>query len=157
MSLPTNTIAQTYPLPVYNFRVSLTGNEDSWMSFSEVSGLTMEYGTISYRHGLSTFMGPIHIRTRQKSVNITLKRGIVKSRNELSDWFGSWLFKTLPLKLKKDVLIALCDKDGSPTVTWQVANAFPIKLEAPTFDVNSNDVAIETLELMAEKVSIEYH
>jgi phage tail-like protein len=34
-------------------------------------------------------------------------------------------------------------------------NAFPTKLDAPSFDANSNDVAIESMELMGDGVSIE--
>ena len=32
----------------------------------------------------------------------------------------------------------------------------PVKLEAPTFDAASGEVAIETLEVMAAPVSVEY-
>ena len=38
----------TYPIPSYNFRVSV-GSES--VSFTEASGLTMEYETLTYRHG----------------------------------------------------------------------------------------------------------
>ena len=43
-----------YPLPVYNFRVTIDGTS---MSFSEVSGINLEYDTVTYRHGLSFWEG----------------------------------------------------------------------------------------------------
>jgi phage tail-like protein len=36
-----------------------------------------------------------------------------------------------------------------------VVNAFPTKLDAPTFDAKSNDAAIESMELAADFISIE--
>jgi phage tail-like protein len=40
-------------------------------------------------------------------------------------------------------------------ITWKVANAFPTKLSAPTFDAKSNDAAIETLDLQADFITME--
>jgi phage tail-like protein len=40
-------------------------------------------------------------------------------------------------------------------ISWKVINAFPTKLDAPTFDASSNDVAIETMELRADNITIE--
>jgi phage tail-like protein len=40
-------------------------------------------------------------------------------------------------------------------ISWKVVNAFPTKLTAPTFDAKSNDVAIETLELKADLITME--
>ena len=41
---------QAYPLAAYNYRVTVAGTT---MSFSEVSGLAVEYEKVTYRHGLS--------------------------------------------------------------------------------------------------------
>ena len=51
--------------------------------------------------------------------------------------------------------LVLCDEEGNAVVSWQVINAFPTKLDAPTFDANSNDVAIESMELLADDVLID--
>jgi len=53
--------------------------------------------------------------------------------------------------------ISLCDETGTPLVSWKIGIAVPVKLQAPTFDANSNDVAIESLEIMASKISIVHH
>ncbi|MCP1293310.1 MULTISPECIES: phage tail protein [Chromobacterium] len=42
-------------------------------------------------------------------------------------------------------------------ITWNVANAFPTKLTAPSLDASSNEVAIEELALMADAVTIQFH
>lgn len=43
-----------YPLPAYNFRVKVDQTE---MSFSEVTGIAVEYDHVSYRHGLTFLEG----------------------------------------------------------------------------------------------------
>jgi len=56
---------------------------------------------------------------------------------------------------KKDIYVRLCDEKGSAVISWKVINAFPTKLDAPTFDAKSNDAAIESFTLMADGVVIE--
>ena len=55
---------------------------------------------------------------------------------------------------KKDISVSLCNENGEAVITWKVLNAFPTKLEAPTFDANSNDAAIESMELTADGITI---
>jgi phage tail-like protein len=138
---------ETYPLPVYNFRVSI--GSDS-MSFSEVSGISMEYETVTYKHGLSFWEGEgIKKYYYDKYVTITLKKGTVKGKNFLYDWLKD--------KGSRSVRVSLCDQTGHPVVTWAVAKALPVKLEAPAFNANTNEVSIESLEVMAAGISIEHH
>ena len=56
---------------------------------------------------------------------------------------------------KKDLFVRLCDEKGDAVITWKIGNAFPVRLDAPTFDANSNDAAIETIELKADYIMIE--
>ena len=57
----------------------------------------------------------------------------------------------------RTVDVSLCDEQGTPVVSWHVARAVPVKLSAPPFDVNTNDVSIESLELLAAGISVEHH
>ncbi len=56
---------------------------------------------------------------------------------------------------KKDIYVRLCDENGAAVVSWKVINAFPTKLDAPSFTADSNDVAVESMELMADSVVVE--
>ena len=49
-----------------------------------------------------------------------------------------------------------CDEKGVPLVRWKVTDAVPIKMDAPSFSANSNDVAIESLDWRAYDVKIDY-
>jgi phage tail-like protein len=67
-----------------------------------------------------------------------------------------WISSTATNQVnKKDIFIRLCDEAGATVISWKVINAFPTKLDAPSFDAKSNDVAVESMELQADLVEIE--
>jgi len=139
--------ADAYPLPVYNYRVTVDKSET--MSFTEVSGLEIDHDHILYRHGFSFAMGDHLLRGQRKPINVSLKRGVSKQRDYLFDWIEKGN--------KRDVTIELCDENGSALVTWAVIRALPFKLDAPNFRANSNDIAIESLSLIAHDLRLTYH
>ena len=82
------------------------------------------------------------------------KKGVVRKASiaALYDWINSTQINQID---KKDVYVRLCDEKGDAVISWKVLNAFPTKLDAPSFTATSNDVAIETMELMADFILIE--
>jgi phage tail-like protein len=145
MALTKQAIASGYPLPVYNYRVTIGSDT---LSFSEVSGLTMEYEKVVYKNGLSFRSGPDIIRSQPKEVSITLKRGVVAKRNELFAWLSD--------PEEKDVSIDLCDEKGKPVVRWKATKAMPVKMDAPSFSASGTDIAVETIELIAHRLTLEH-
>ena len=147
MAVTVDEIKEKYPLPTWQYLVQV-GGED--FAFSEISGLNITHDVITYEDNL----GRQHMPGRSKPVDITLKRGMVKGGTFLFDWIDSIKGNTVE---KKDVVISLMDADmENPLVVWTLKNAFPKKLTAPGFTAKSNEVAIETLELMGDEVSMEY-
>jgi phage tail-like protein len=149
-------IKTNYPLPVYNYKVDI--GKDT-IAFSEVSGLSIAYEKTTYKES-STESGKVsprvfHMPSQLTPPTITLKKGLVpaKSQPALYDWINSIKINQVE---KKDITVSLCDETGKAVVSWTVTNAFPTKLDAPTFDSNSNDVAIESMELMAEGIAVNY-
>jgi phage tail-like protein len=138
----------SYPLPAYNFKVTVGGES---VSFAEASGINVEYETVTYRHGLSFTEGEAITRYRfPKYASISLKKGTVAGNGFLYDWL------TEEGAAERAIDISLCDEAGAPVVVWRIAKAIPVKLTAPTFDANTNQVSIETLDLMVSGVSIEH-
>ena len=85
---------------------------------------------------------------------ISLKKGVVPA-NSIATLFN-WINATQINQVeKKDIYVRLLDEAGAPVISWHVVNAFPTKLDAPTFDTKSNDAAIESMELMADAVFVE--
>ena len=96
----------------------------------------------------------MHMPAQGTPANLTLKKGLVSGTSV--PLLYAWIASTQTNQIeKKDIFIRLCDESGAPLVTWAVIDAFPTKLDAPTFGADSNDVAVESMELMASSVSIE--
>lgn len=155
MALSTDDIRTSYPLPVYNYRVEIGSDA---VAFSEVSGLNIAYESSTFKEspvaGGSAGPRTLYMPAQATMTKLTLKKGIVRqaSIRVLYNWIKTVSINQIE---KKDIFIRLCDEKGAPVISWRVGNAFPIKLDAPTFDAKSNDAAIESMELIADSVSIE--
>jgi phage tail-like protein len=93
----------------------------------------------------------------RQPTRIPLKRGIVQSGDYLQTWLDNSYKEPFFTDAKRDILVDLCDETAVPIVRWQVQGALPIKVDAPTFDANSNEVAIETMEFTAHGLTVDYN
>ncbi len=138
-----------YPLPVFHFTVDWGGKR---IGFSEVAGLTQENQAIEYRDGSFPEYSSIKMPGLRKFSNITLKRGVVKSDNELFKWLST-------IKLNKaerrDLVISLLNEEHQPVMVWKALNAFPVKLEGPQLKASGNEVAIESIEIAHEGLELQ--
>ncbi len=154
MAVTQQDIKDTYPLPLWNYKVEIGSDT---VAFSEVSGLDIAYETTTYKESPTTSGTPgprvMHMPAQGTPVNITLRKGVVRERSvaALYNWISTIQINQVE---KKDVFVRLCDENGDAVISWKVTNAFPTRLEAPTFDANSTDVAIESMELMGDGVEI---
>ncbi len=137
-----------WPLPKFYFRVSVADQE---VSFQEVSGLDIEAQVIEYRHGNSPEFSTIKMPGIKKSSNITLKKGVFKGDNTFWDWFNAIKMNTIE---RKTVVISLLDEEGNPTMTWTLNNAWPTKVTGTDLKSDGNEVAVETLEVAHEGITI---
>lgn len=155
MALTAEDIKTAYPLPVYNYRVEI--GPDS-IAFSEVSGLSIGYETTTYKESPTGSGSPgprvMHMPAQATPTNISLKKGVVRgtSVRALYEWIATTTINQIE---KKDIFVRLLDEAGDPVISWKVLNAFPTKLDAPTFDASSNDAAVESMELMADGIMME--
>ncbi len=139
--------AASYPLAAYNFRVTVGSVA---MGFAEVTGLTRQYETLTYRHGLSFAEGEQIVRWRiDQFSDMTLRRGVVQGMPELREWLESGELRNLT--------VSLCDAAGTPVVSWRVQKALPVKLDAPALQADSNSAAVETLALKVAGITVETH
>lgn len=137
-----------YPLPVFHFSVKWGGDE---IGFSEVSGLTQEVQPIEYRDGSFPEYSSIKMPGLRKYNNITLKRGIMKGNNNFSVWLGTVKMHTVE---RRDLIISLLDETLMPVMTWNVHNAFPVKVEGSQLKATGNEVAIESIEIAHEGLEL---
>lgn len=138
-----------YPLPKFHFQVEWGGTK---IGFSEVSGLDVETDVIEYRTGSMPVFSTMKMPGMQKYGNITLKRGVFQNDNEYFEWWNTVKLNTIE---RRDIIIALLDGDHEPQVVWKVRNAWPVKVQSTDLKADGNDVAIETLEIAHEGLTIE--
>jgi len=137
-----------WPLPKFHFQVKW---DSEVMSFQEVSGLDMEAQAIEYRHGDSKEFSTVKMPGIKKFGNVTMKKGVFKSDNKFWDWFNEIKMNTIT---RKPVTISLLDEEGNATMVWTLANAWPTKITGTDLKSDGNEVAIETIEIAHEGLTI---
>jgi len=139
-----------WPLPKFYFTVNL-GSQDSTVSFQEVSGLDTETQIIEYRNGDSKQFSTVKMPGIAKVGNVTLKKGIFVKDNKFFTWYNNIKMNTIK---RETVVIQLLDQTGAATMTWTLANAWPTKITGTDLKSDSNEVAVETIELAYETLTI---
>lgn len=137
-----------WPLPKFSFQVKW---DSAVMSFEEVSGLDVEAQPIEYRHGDSPAYTTIKMPGLKKYSNVTMKKGVFKGDNKFWDWFNKIKMNTIQ---RVPVTISLLDEAGKPTMVWTLANAWPSKITGTDLKAQGNEVAIETIEIVHEGLTI---
>jgi phage tail-like protein len=133
------------PYRNFNFLVEIQGVTQA--GFTDCSGFSASNDPIEYREG-GHVTSPRKLPGMTKYTNITLKWGLTDSR-ELYDWFRDVVNGKIE---RKNGSIIVRDLDGTPKVRWNFYNAWPTKFDHPDFSAKSNDVAIETMELVVERL-----
>jgi len=142
-------MAANYPLVKFHFQVEWGGTK---IGFTEVSGLDVETEVVEYRDGASPEYSKIKMPGMQKFSNITLKRGTFKSDNEYFKWWNTVKLNTIE---RRDITISLLNEEHAPVITWRVKNAWPSKVQSTDLKAEGNEVAIESMEIVHEGLSIQ--
>jgi phage tail-like protein len=142
-------MATSYPLVKFHFQVEWGGTK---IAFTEVSGLDVETEVVEYRDGASPEYSKIKMPGMQKYNNITLKRGTFATDNEYYNWWNTVQLNTIE---RRDITISLLNEEHEPVVTWKVKNAWPAKVQSTDLKADGNEVAIESMELVHEGLTIQ--
>jgi len=139
-----------YPLPKFHFLVKWDPGVRA--GFTEVTGLDIQIEVIEYREGLSPEYSKVKMPGMRKFSNLTLKRGTVAGDSDFYKWV---LNVNLDASVdRRDITISLLDETHNPVMSWKAKQAFPVKLAASDLKADGNEVAIESLELAHEGLSI---
>ncbi len=139
-----------YPLPALHFQVSW-GDSNNTVNFSEVSGLTLESEPIEYRGGADITLTVSKIPGLRKYGNVTLKRGIVAKENGFWEWWNTIQSGTVQ---RRTVTISLLNEEHKPVMSWEIQQAWPVKVEGPSLNATGNEIAVETLEFAHEGLTV---
>jgi len=150
--------SKEYPLPRFHFQVDW--GADFHIGFTEVTGLSFETEVIEYREGNS----PQYIKRKQagmqKLTNVTAKRGVFKGDDDLYKEFAKTVYfqeGNKPGSLyRRTVTISLLDETHQPIIVWKLQNAWLSKVQSPDLKADASEVAIETMEIVHEGLSVEF-
>jgi phage tail-like protein len=113
--------------------------------FTELSGLQVEMQVMEYEEGGTNSF--VHrLPGRLKVGNITLKHGLTKSND-----FLKWCMKLE----RKNVTVVMYDVKGQPVVRWHFNKAYPVKWTGPSFTADSTAMAIESVEITHQGLTVE--
>jgi phage tail-like protein len=94
----------------------------------------MEGGSNDFVHKLPT---------RLKYPNIVLKRGVTHE-----DALLKWFWDSAQAVQRKEMTITLMGPGSKPVRSWAFLNAYPVKWTGPNLNSSSNQIAVETLEVV---------
>jgi phage tail-like protein len=139
-----------YPIPKFHFQVKW-GVER--IGFTEVTGMDYQIDIIEYREGSNPEFSKTKQPGMKKFSNLTLKRGTMPNDSE----FYKWIIAQDPythLSQRREIIISLLNETHTPIMTWTIKNAFPVKYQASDLKSDGNEVAIETLEIAHEGLTL---
>ena len=137
-----------YPLPGFHFSVKWS-DDDKNISFSEVSGLSVETKVIEYREGSNQALATYKMPGLKTFPKVVLKRGTVANDNGFFLW---WNASKLNKPERRPVSIDLLDENHEPVATWDLKECWPSKVSFGTLSAKSNEVLIEELTLECESL-----
>jgi len=138
-----------YPIPKFHFQVEWGGAK---IGFTEVTGLDASTDVIEYREGSSPEYHKVKMPGLQKFSNITMKRGTFKGDNDFYNWWNTIALNTVE---RRNLVISLLNENHEPVVVWKIKNAFPVKVQSTDLKSDGNEVAIESLEIAHEGLTIQ--
>jgi phage tail-like protein len=138
------------PLPKFCFQVKW---DQAVMLFQEASGLHPEDQPVEAHHGDKAIFGGVGMPSVQKHGNVTMKRGVFTSDNQGRGWFNEMMMNTIK---PVPVTISFLDEHGSAIWVWTLANAWPAKIMCADMKPEDNEVAIDTLEIAHQGLTIAF-
>jgi len=131
------------PYSNYNFLVEIDGISRG--AFQEVSGLDSTVDVVEYREG-GWNATPHKFPGQTKHANIVLKHGMASDR-ELITWHKAVSEGAVD---RRNGSVILMDRKGLEVARWNFMRAWPSKYTGPSLNAKSDEIAIETIELVHE-------
>lgn len=155
MSRPLDTV-----LPAFAFYVGFLEDGEAPMpddlarlflaGFSEVAGLdtSMEIATVK-EGGVNDRLH--RLPGRVEVANLTLKRG-VGFTDDLWNWVAEW---SAGRGLRKSVFVLLANSTRVPLKMWVAERCLPVRYTGPQLSASNSALAIESLELVPERLVLQ--
>ena len=137
------------PFRGFNFSVQIDNVPRA--AFSEFSGLVADGDAVDYREGTDLQHNNRKLVGLRKYPNLTGKRGYT-----LDGSLWAWYMNILNgVPDRRNVTIVLMKEARQEVMRWHAENAWINKIEGPALKAGGNEVAMESMELVHEGLTIE--
>jgi phage tail-like protein len=137
------------PFRTFNFRLEI--DNVAVAAFTDVSGLQSDGDAVDYRTGTDIPLANRKLIGLRKYGPISLKRGMVKD-STLWDWYKN-IASGKPDR--RNGTVVLMDEQRKDVLRWHFVAGWPNKIQVSEFKASGNEVAIETIELIVENITLE--
>jgi phage tail-like protein len=152
--------ARKNPYAAFNFVVTLDGGDIG--GFMEVSGLDVANAVIEYRQGNDQTSGAFmrKLPGQETYPNVTFRRGIA---GDLTLWNN--LRKPIrdadigpelgtPGQASPSLKVDLQNEAHAVVQSWTLQNAWVSKLSGPSLNAKGNEIAIEAIEVVCDRIEL---
>ena len=140
--------ARNDPFGAFRFFVEIDGIIER-AGFTECTGLDSTTDAIDYRTGDMRTVSKLPGLTRFS--NIVLRRGLTRDLS-LYQWRQTVVEGTPE---RRDGSVVLLDDDHNEVLRWNFRNGWPCKLSGPALNAKTNEIAIESIEIAHEGLTLE--
>ncbi|HEV7669589.1 MAG TPA: phage tail protein [Thermoanaerobaculia bacterium] len=142
------------PYGGFNFEVIVKGVSDDGTavrgSFAEASGLDAEVKPIDYRNGSED----IRVRKLPGLKSFPVVKLVRGQTGDLAFW--NWIVEAMNgLVQRTDVSVVLLDENRNEVMRWNLVRAWACKWSGPGLNAKNSEIAMETLEICHEGLSID--
>jgi phage tail-like protein len=143
------TDARNDPYRGFNFVIEIDNVARG--GFAEAGGLTAEGDSVDYREGTDLQSNVRKLPGLRKYSNITLKRGYTQDKT-LWQWYTNI---ANGVDDRRNVTLVLLNERREAVLRWHAESAWINKIEGPSLKAASNDVSMESIELVHEGLTLE--
>jgi len=139
------------PFAGFNFRLEIDGVEVA--GFKEISGMETKTQVIEYADGDDVNYTVRKVPGRTNYSNLIVKRGISEG-TEIWEWYQTVIDQEREVE-RKNVTINLLDDSGEPQKTYNLFDVWPCRYKGADLNATDDQVAVEEIEFVFEKLEIE--
>ena len=144
------TAERSDPYRAFNFQLEIDGVPLG--AFSEASGLTADGDAVDYREGTDLQSQRAQAGRACASTRTSRSSAATRRTSSLWHWYQN-IANGQPDR--RNVTIVLMNEARQPVLRWHAENAWINKIEGPSFKASGNEVAMESVELVHEGLTIE--
>lgn len=138
----------TDPITAARFSITIDGYEIA--AFSELQGITTEVKPVEHLESTDKEVILKKLPGKAEAATVTLKRGKTADM-ALWAWHEAVLNGDI-LAARKSCSLVMYGADGKPVARYHLSDAWPSKLDIGALKAGSNEVLMETVTIVAERL-----